>query len=263
MSSAGFTPTAGLVEASKRTPAWDAQFRQAAEISYRQLQLLSGMLGYGVRWVDNFNGVDDLNVQGNNNDGDLVPEALRTGRDREVFGPGEHPFPTKYAIRTSALAIEPSIYLEALMRDFALFGGKIVIRKFDSPRDLMSLKESTIINCTGLGSKTIFNDEELVPIRGQLTVCIPQPEVTYRASGRLPGSTVNASINPRSDGLVIGNMMERGSYSLEPNEEVRQANVNAAIAYFSKMRAPTGERLTRSGMPRGIPSLESFYGLKS
>ena len=42
MSSAGFTPTAGLVSADKRTPAWDAQFRQAAEISYRQLQLLSG-----------------------------------------------------------------------------------------------------------------------------------------------------------------------------------------------------------------------------
>jgi D-amino-acid oxidase len=120
-----------------------------------------------------------------------------------------------------------------------------------------------MINCTGLGSKTIFNDDELVPIRGQLTVCVPQPEVTYRASGRLPGSTVNATINPRSDGLVIGNMMERGSYSLEPNEEVRQANVNAAIAYFSRMRAPTGERLTRTETPRRIPSLESFYGLES
>jgi D-amino-acid oxidase len=262
MSSAGFTPTAGLVSADKRTPAWDAQFRQAAEISYRQLQLLSGMPGYGVRWIDNYNGTDTLEVQANP-DGDLVPEALQTGRDREVFGPGEHPFPTKYAIRTSALAIEPSIYLEALMRDFALFGGKIVIRKFDSPRDLMSLKESIIINCTGLGSKTIFNDDELVPIRGQLTVCVPEPEVTYRASGRLPGSTVNASINPRSDGLVIGNMQDRGNYSLEPNEEVRQANVNAAIDYFSKMHAPTGERLTRAVMPRGIPSLESFYGLES
>jgi D-amino-acid oxidase len=262
MSSAGFTPTAGLVSADKRTPAWDAQFRQAAEISYRQLQLLSGMPGYGVHWIDSYNGTDTLEVQANP-DGDLVPEALQTGRDREVFGPGEHPFPTKYAIRTAALAIEPSIYLEALMRDFALFGGKIVIRKFDAPRDLMSLKEPMIVNCTGLGSKTIFNDDELVPIRGQLTVCVPQPEVTYRASGRLPGSMVNASINPRSDGLVIGNMMDRGNYSLEPNEEVRQANVNAAIGYFSKMHAPNAERLTRAEMPRGIPSLESFYGLES
>jgi glycine/D-amino acid oxidase-like deaminating enzyme len=206
-----------------------------------------------------------LNSQGaggNNPDGDLVPEALRTGRDREVLGPGEHPFPTKYAIRSSALAIEPSIYLEALVRDFVLFGGKIVIRKFDTPRDLMTLKESIIVNCTGLGSKTLFNDDELVPVRGQLTVCIPQPEVKYRASGRLANGT-NASINPRSDGLVIGNMQERGNYSLEPNEEVRQQNVNAAIAYFAGMRTPAAGVLTRSEMPRGIPALESFYGLES
>jgi glycine/D-amino acid oxidase-like deaminating enzyme len=264
MSMAGFTPTAGLVSADKRTPAWDAQFRQAAEISYRQLQLLSGAPGYGVYWIDSYNGTDDLNARNNNNnDGDLVPEHLRTGRDREVFGPGEHPFPTKYAVRTSALAIEPSIYLEALMRDFVLFGGKIVIRKFETPRDLMSLNEPLVVNCTGLGSKTLFNDEELVPIRGQITVCVPQHEVNYRASGRLAGNMTNASMNPRSDGLAIGNMQDRGSYSLEPDEDVRQANVNAAIEYFNAMRSPGAGRLTRSDVPTRIPSLESFYGLES
>jgi hypothetical protein len=265
MSMAGFTPTAGLVSADKRTPAWDAQFRQAAETSYRQLQLLSGAPGYGVYWIDSYNGTDDPDPQagGGNNDGDLVPEPLRTGRDAEVFGPGEHPFPTRYAIRTSALAIEPSIYLEALMRDFVLFGGRIVIRKFDTPRDLMPLKEPVIVNCTGLGSKTLFNDDELVPIRGQLTVCIPQPEVNYRASHRLPNSMTTASMNPRSDGLVIGNMQDRGNYSLEPDEEVRRQNVNAAIEYFGAMRAPAGGRLTRYETPRGTPTLESFYGLES
>ena len=70
-----------------------------------------------------------------------------------------------------------------LVRDVVLFGGKIVIRKFDTPRDLMSLPESIIINCTGQGSKTLFGDDELVPVKGQLTVCVPQPEVNYRASG--------------------------------------------------------------------------------
>jgi hypothetical protein len=27
-----------------------------------------------------------------------------------------------------------------------------------------------IVNCTGLGSKALFNDEELIPVKGQLTV---------------------------------------------------------------------------------------------
>jgi glycine/D-amino acid oxidase-like deaminating enzyme len=263
MSMAGFTPLAGLISPDKRTPAWDAQFRQAAEISYRQLQLLVNPT-YGVYWIDAYNAIDDPNPQPNANpDDDLLPEHLRTGRDREVFGPGEHPFPTRYAVRSSALAIEPSIYLEALMRDFVVFGGKIVIRKFDTPRDLMSLTESVIVNCTGLGSKTLFNDEELVPIRGQLTVMVPQPEVHYRASGRAPNGT-NASMNPRSDGLVVGNMQDRGNWSLEPDADVRQRNVDAAVQFFGQMRAPGGiARFARSQPPEILPSLESFYGLES
>jgi hypothetical protein len=241
MSYAGFTPTTALISPEKRTPAWDAQFRQAAEISYRQLQLMAGPRGYGVYWIDSYFATDDPDARqgtgAGNREDDLLPEYMRPGRDRQVLRPGEHPFPTKYAILTSALAIEPSIYLDALVRDFILFGGKIVIRKFDSPRDLMSLRESIIVNCTGLGSKTLFNDDELVPIKGQLTACIPQPEVNYRAFGRLADSTVAASINPRSDGLIIGNMMDRGNWSLEPNEEVRKQNVDAAVQFFGAMRA--------------------------
>jgi hypothetical protein len=34
----------------------------------------------------------------------MLPAHLQTGRDREVLGPGEHPFPTRYAIRTSGLS---------------------------------------------------------------------------------------------------------------------------------------------------------------
>jgi D-amino-acid oxidase len=266
MSTAGFTPTTALISPEKRTPAWDAQFRQAAEISYRQLQLLAGAPGYGVYWIDSYNATDDPTPPPAPPADDLLPERLRTGRDRDVLGPGEHPFPTKYAIRTSALAIEPSIYLETLVRDFISFGGKIVIRKFDTPRDLMSLPESIIVNCTGLGSKTLFKDDELVPIKGQLSVCIPQPEVTYRANGHLPNSTVNASINPRSDGIIVGNMMERGNWSLDINEEVRQQNVDAAIKFFSGMRGSAPVRPpvnTTYAPPRVIPALESFYGADS
>lgn len=268
MSWAGFTPTSGLVSADRRTPAWDAQFRQAAEISYRELQLLAGDPGYGVYWIDSYNATDTPNPQpggggADNTGADLLPDHLRTGRDREVLGPGEHPFPTTYAIRSSSLAIEPNLYLDQLVRDFLLFGGKIVIRKFDAPRDLMSLNESIVVNCTGLGSKTLFNDDELVPVKGQLTVCVPQPEVNYRVSGRVANSSVAASINPRRDGLIIGNMQERGNWSLEPNEEVRRQNMDAAIQLVAAMRAPSGRAQLTKTPPRSIPNLESFFGGES
>ena len=243
MSWAGYTPTTALIEPSRRTPAWDAQFRTAAEISYRQLQLMTGPR-YGVYWIDSYNATDDPAPSPPGPDSDLVPEALRTGRDREVLGPGEHPFPTKYAVRQSNLAIEPSIYLAALLEDFALAGGRIVIRRFESPRDLASIPEAVIVNCTGLGSFSLFGDKELVPIKGQLTFLVPQAEVNYRASCRLPDGS-NASINPRSDGIVVGNSQEVGNWSLEVNEEIRKRNVEAAISFFSAMRPfETGGRVT-------------------
>src|SRR5437764_6658439 len=59
MSLAGFTPTSGLVLPEKRTPEWDAQYRRAADISYRQLQLLAGP-HFGVSWLDNYSLTNEL-----------------------------------------------------------------------------------------------------------------------------------------------------------------------------------------------------------
>jgi len=243
MSLAGFTPTTALVMNERRTPAWDAQFLRAAEISYRELQLLVGR-DYGVYWIDTYNGTDDPNRRvgggGNENnyatDADLLPDYLRPNRLRDIYGPGEHPFPTPYAVRSIALAIDPNKYMDAIVKDVLVFGGKIVIRTFATIADLASVPESVIVNCTGLGSATLFGDTELVPIKGQLTLIPPEAGVNYRAGGRLPGMETGASINPRSDGLVIGNLQVRGDASLTPDPEVIKRNVQAAIDYFSKMK---------------------------
>ena len=285
MSLAGFTPTTALVSNDRRTPAWDAQFLRAAEISYRELQLMAGRK-YGVYWMDAYNATDDpaggrggasppgtargRGGQGRGgqdpnaaSDADLLPDYLRPNLHRELLGPGEHPFPTKYATRTLALAIEPNMYMDAIVRDFLEHGGRIVIRKFDTPRDLMSLDEPIVVNCTGLGSATLFDDKELVPIKGQLTAIVPQAEVTYRASGRTAGGG-QATINPRSDGIIVGNLQDRGNWSLEPDEDVRQRNVDAAIEFFSAMRPPApGARLTESRPPRIAPTVEAFFDQQS
>ena len=47
-----------LVNNDRRTPAWDAQFLRAAELSYGQLQLMVGRT-YGVYWMDNYNATDN------------------------------------------------------------------------------------------------------------------------------------------------------------------------------------------------------------
>ncbi|MBI1873366.1 MAG: FAD-dependent oxidoreductase [Acidobacteria bacterium] len=263
MSLAGFTPTSGLIENDRRTPEWEGQFRRAAEIAYRQLQLLAGSY-YGVSWVNHYTPMGE--VRGRGGEGSqLLQASLQLGQ--VLLQPGEHPFPTKYAVQRPSMRIEPSIYLDALVRDFLLFGGHVVIRKFDTPRDLMSLTESVIVNCTGLGAKALFGDEELVPLKGQLTVLVPQPEVTYATNGgtRNPSPTPGIGIHmmPRTDGIVLGGTSQRDVWTFEPDENERKRVVEGHMQLFSAMHAPPfGARIARAEPPLRVPSLESHFGLE-
>jgi len=234
MSLAGYTPTSGLVERDRRTPQWDAQYRRAADIAYRQLQLLAGT-PYGVSWVDQYQPATE--IRPSESDAERLDIGPQPAPD--ILERGEHPFPTRYAIRRTTLRIEPSIYLDALTRDFLLFGGRVVIRKFDTPRDLMSVDAPVIVNCTGLGSRDLFGDAELVPLKGQLTVLMPQSDVNYQTSGgvNLPSTPgIGIHMMPRSDGIVLGGTSQRGVWTMEPDEAERKRVVEGHIELFSRMR---------------------------
>ncbi|HUF75049.1 MAG TPA: FAD-dependent oxidoreductase [Longimicrobiales bacterium] len=241
MSLAGWTPTSGLVESDRRTSAWDAQFRRAATLAYHQLQLLVGR-GYGVSWLEGYS-LSDSPPGGGPGDRTgarpplrepLLPAELRT--ESSVLGPGEHPFPTRYATVAPSLRIEPSIYLDALVRDVREAGARIVIRRFDTPRDVAALDERVVVNCTGLGSGTLFGDREIMPVKGQLTHLIPQPEVDYSTFGSAsPSAGGFVHMQPRSDGIALGGTTEEGNWSLGPNLEARQRIVEAHITLFAGM----------------------------
>ena len=128
------------------------------------------------------------------------------------------------------------------MRDFTLWGGRIVVRKFDTQRDLAALREPIIMNCTGLGARDLFNDQELIPLKGQLTVMVPQPEVNYHTNGpntNLRPGALGIHMMARRDGIVLGGTSQRGVWTLDPDEEERKRVVDSHIAVYSKMKAPT------------------------
>lgn len=265
MSLASFTPTSGLYAAEERTPRWDRQFRRAVDIAYKQLQLLIGPK-YGISWINNYSMMNEAPGNGATRERDerepaLMPPGLRTGQT--VLGPGEHPFPSRYAAYRPTMRFEPSIYLDALVSDFLLFGGNIVIRKFDTPRDLTTLDEPVIVNCSGLGSYDLFRDHDLTPLKGQLTVLVPQPEVDYNTGGGIPGSTRGGFIHmqPRSDGIILGGTSQAGEWSLEPDEEALRRVVESHMEMFGAMRrSQGGMRIATSGRPSTVPAVESFFG---
>lgn len=241
MSLAHWSPVSRVVAMNERTPQWDEQFRFAAEVAYRELQLLGGR-DYGISWIDRYRPMDEPPPERIESRRALLPAHLRAGV--EVLGPGQHPFPLPYATRERHMKYDPAIYLDRLVRDVILFGGRIVIREFETRRDLMSLGETLIVNCTGLGARDLFDDKEVIPYKGQLTLLAPQSDVTYETSGGLTTTSgqvgVSLHMSPRSDGIALGGTAERGEWSLEPNEEARKRVVDGHIALYSAMRRPWG-----------------------
>jgi D-amino-acid oxidase len=237
MSLAGFTPTSGLVANDRRTPAWDAQFRRAVEIAYRQLQLLVGPK-YGISWIHNYALSDDPPAAPGTSQAanPLLPESVRTGT--VLLERAEHPFPFRYAVERTEMRIEPSIYLDALVTDVLANGGRIVIRRFETPREVVALEENVIVNCTGLGAKALFADPELIPLKGQLIVLIPQEEVTYGTNGGVRNSPPGLFVHmmPRRDGIVLGGTSEREVSTLEINEAERKRVVEGHKTLFDAMK---------------------------
>jgi len=234
---AAWTPTSGLVEFAKRTPEWSTQLVEAAEIAYRQLQFMTGPR-YGISWITNYSPTESAeSARGENA---LLPRHLQS--EQTLLQPGEHPFPSTYCIERPELRIEPNIYLPALMDDVLAFGGRIVIRKFESPRDVLALSENLIVNCTGLGAKALFGDDELMPLKGLLVLLPSQDEVRYSTSGgvNIPSSQRGLFIHmmPRTDGIVLGGTSERNVWTTDVNEAEKQRIIANHVTLFASMRAP-------------------------
>jgi len=206
------------------TPEFDAQFGRAARLSHREFQNLAGDY-YGVRWIENYVIADEpfTRAQGaSQHIQDLYPDV-------KDLGPRDHPFGARHVRRFTTMLIEPAVYLNAVMRDFLLAGGKVVVRELADRPAIAALAEPVVVNCTGLGAKALFGDQELMPIKGQLTVLLPQPEIDYITLMN------DLYMFPRRDGILLGGTHERNVWTLEPNLEAMTHVLDGHRQFFARM----------------------------
>lgn len=209
---------------SKRSALFKEQFARAARLAHRHFQTLLGDY-YGVRFLTNYV-LSDHPFGGGETSEESLDDLFPESRDVPA---GEHPFPVKFVRQFTTMLIEPSVYLEALLRDFLLSQGRIVVRELENVDELQYLPETAIVNCTGLGSNALFGDKDLTPVKGQLTFVLPQPEVDYIA---LYGDLY---MMPRKDGILLGGTHERGNWSLEPDMEAFERIVAGHQKLFGSM----------------------------
>jgi glycine/D-amino acid oxidase-like deaminating enzyme len=221
-----WSPTSVMDEA-RRTAQSDALLASASRLSHRCFQQLPAA-EYGIRWLENYV-VSDYPIR-TWWEHDLVSDLYPESRGVPA---GEHPFPGRHVRRFTTMLIEPPLYLPAMMREVRLSGGRILVQELHTRHEVQALPEPVVLNCTGLGAKALFGDDELKPVRGQLTFLVPQPEVDYMV--------IRAGLYmfPRRDGILLGGTFEHGDWRLEVDEATRRSMLDGHKAFFDGMRRTT------------------------
>ncbi len=211
------------------TPAFTSQLAEAMKISHRTFATQVG-LGYGVGWQENYY-LSNRAVSAE--DFYYLNDYPQYFPGTTILAPGQHPFPAIYAMAHMSMLIEPPVFLPRLMNDFQAAGGQMVVREFKERDELATLSEPVIVNCTGLGSKVLFGDAELVPVRGQLVFVAPDERVDYCLHGNGRGPLY---MFPRQDGILMGGTYEKGATHLTPDDDTTARIVTEHARIFAAMR---------------------------
>lgn len=212
-----------VYDENRITPQFYNEFLRASRLSFGYFRKLIGSY-YGVRVADNFY-FGDYPVE--------LPDAIRELPD--IYGelktlvPGQYPFDEPSCVTLKTMLIDSPTYLNAVINDFRKDGGNIYVRNFSGTGELLTLTEPLIMNCTGLGSYFLFKDYELEPVKGQLIVLLPQPEVDYITLEKRAG----IYMIPRSDGIMLGGSRDYGNWSMAPDPEVTE-RINEGQSRFWK-----------------------------
>lgn len=202
-------------------PEFLAQFPKALEYSWRRYQIMVGE-DYGIRWLPTY-------VETDSPEAKVIATFPPINR---MLTAAENPFPWTGTLRYDTMYIETGRYLRQMIRDVQIAGGRFEVRKFATLADIALLPETLVFNCTGLGSRDLFGDQDLHPARGQLAILEPQPEVQYAFTGG-PGYMF-----PRPDGVILGGTFEVDQWDTTPEPASIADIVEKHKRFFATLRCP-------------------------
>jgi hypothetical protein len=234
-----WTPDSRICLAQHATPQFKLLWERMARRSWQTYQTLLGLPGEPVEFFDDYTVFDSPEgVRGEPvTDGrpafaelsaQLLPDLQPKAR---VYAPGTHPFGQRSVHVAPWMMFNLSAYQRMLMSDYLTNGGKIEIVEFHSVADLAGVRQKTMVNATGYGARSLFGDESVVPVRGQLARMIPQPDIRYGLYYK------GASFIPRRDGMVFQLIGESdyfgyGDDSVQPDRAEAELAINTIAGLF-------------------------------
>jgi glycine/D-amino acid oxidase-like deaminating enzyme len=234
-----YTPDSRICLEEHATPAFKNTWDQMARQSFQTYQSFLGLPGTPVEFIDSYFISDEAKRPRRSAPegrpafadlereliGDLIPQGVD-------FEPGSHPLGQRFVQRNTQLMFNLPAYTRTLLADFSANGGKIEIAEFHAPDEFARLKEKTLVNATGYGARALFDDQSIIPVRGQLTRMIPQTDVSYGLFYK------SVSFVPRRDGLVFQVVGDNDYYGYNdetavPDRAEAERAVNTIASLFA------------------------------
>ena len=122
------------------------------------------------------------------------------------------PFEAPSIARSEIMIFNITAYGQTLLSEFFGSGGQFRRVEFQAPSQIAALGKKVVINCTGYGARPLWQDETLIPVRGQITRLVAQPDVHYGVVYR------HVLAVPRRDGIVVPVVRRRRNARLRRSE---------------------------------------------
>ncbi len=231
-----WTPDSRVAKTAAVAPGFGDFWERMARTSLAMHQSFIGQAGNPVEWMDYYllrdppappPPVDAPPVVDSPDPGFIeLNDRLSSLMPRGTDLPADNlPFAAASVRRNVIMTFNVTDYSHQLESDFQLAGGRFEYADFQSPKDLLTLKEHVLINCTGYGARALWKDETITPVRGQIVWLTPQEGVHYGMYHQ------GLSVLARRDGIVVQALGADDNFGFgDDNETADPVAAQAAVA---------------------------------
>lgn len=228
-----WTPDSRIAKTASAAPNFGDLWERMARRSLTMHQAFVGLPGNPVEWLDNYALRDHppgtpTGPQEDTGFMELEDRLNDVSPHYSDVAPGTHPFAAPIVRHGMHMTFNVADYSHQLEADFLTAGGHFAAAEFHAPSDLSHLKEKVIINCTGYGARALFNDNSVVPVRGQIVWLVPQEGVHYGVYYH------SLLILARRDGIVVQEVGPNDNFGW--NDDNETVDPVAAAAALEKLR---------------------------
>jgi D-amino-acid oxidase len=157
--------------------------------------------------------------------------------DLRVLRDGELPAGFVAGWAYTAPAVHMPVYLEYLRQRYERLGGSVSAETVTS---LAAVPAPVVVNCTGIGARSLVPDRSLVPVRGQVVVAenpgITEFYIDHGDSAAEDSDTDYVYVFPHGDVVILGGTAYEGASDAAPRPEVSARIQRDCAAVFPALR---------------------------